>query len=348
MNFDITFDRGPRDGESPQEAWRRRVDGSILKLKADVTPDDIAAAYPDVTDDVAEELASEAVSNAFEQGDTDGVILEDFPSVDQLDVDADSTDTPTDASSDDDGVPFHKRRDQATDTASSSDDERDTTTHADDDADDATLDAGAAMGATTDQAPPSELDRGELEAEVSELRERVDSMEDQIDTLQTVANRDVALLKGALRRLLDVDEEQELPDIVDAATEFKAAREDHAGRIDTLEREVDHLDSTVAADGGEKEDKVAAIVRMAENRSGSGVVKMTASDVQDATGVSERYSYTLLDDLPEEFGWVLAKPQARQYGSVEIDDRTRAIGIDFEGVHSPGVPLSMLSNGGGE
>jgi len=64
-----------------------------------------------------------------------------------------------------------------------------------------------------DEPAPEKMGRDELEAEIARLRRQVNGLESQVTKLQDVANRDVALHRGALNALLgDVEDVSEFPD----------------------------------------------------------------------------------------------------------------------------------------
>jgi len=118
-------------------------------------------------------------------------------------------------------------------------------------------------------------------------------------------------------------------------------------RIDELEAETDRLRERAASSDG-KADKVAQIVRAALNiRDDKPAVKLDAQNIQTATGCSRRYAYDLMDDLPDEYDWALTPDEMSQYGSLEIDNGGRRLGVDIEGVHSRGCPVNKFTTGDG-
>ncbi|NHN40555.1 hypothetical protein G9C85_02740 [Halorubellus sp. JP-L1] len=180
MTFSIDFDPAV-DDETPLEAWERRVDSSKVKLTPETTVEQIADAYSDVDDATAERLVGRAIQNALASGDTTGVVLEDFPAVDDVDVDTteDTTNGAEDDSSDGD-VPFHKRREQeAPDPAPEpepveADQQPASSPSPGDEAQD-----------ETSEDPASESDG---QANQGELRERVDKLESQVTELAALTD----------------------------------------------------------------------------------------------------------------------------------------------------------------
>lgn len=88
---------------------------------------------------------------------------------------------------------------------------------------------------------PSGMDRGALEEEVSDNRERIATLEAQVETLQKVASRDVAIMHGALQELLSGDVVEDVSDLPEAAQQFRAEHD----RADRAVRE------GAVSDGGE-------------------------------------------------------------------------------------------------
>jgi len=99
-------------------------------------------------------------------------------------------------------------------------------------------------------------------------------------------------------------------------------------RVATLEQRVD--------DDGQR-GKVAKIVEIAKNRQTTekGVV-MTAADIRDATGVSRRYAYDLIESLPEKYDFLLSNTEVDRYGSLEMatDDLPKGLIVVFDDVHT--------------
>lgn len=99
-------------------------------------------------------------------------------------------------------------------------------------------------------------------------------------------------------------------------------------RVATLEQRID--------DDGQR-GKVAKIVEIAKNRQTTekGVV-MTAADIVDATGVSRRYAYDLIESLPEKYDFLLSNTEVDRYGSLEMatDDLPKGLIVVFDDVHS--------------
>ena len=118
-------------------------------------------------------------------------------------------------------------------------------------------------------------------------------------------------------------------------------------RVGELEAENDRLKQKLST-ASSKEDKLQRIVEFADNlRGNKPAVKLKAKDIQGAAGISRRYAYDLIEELPEEYDWCLTPAEMEQYGSIERDMQAqdKALGIDFEGVHSHGVPVNKFTTG---
>lgn len=173
------------------------------------------------------------------------------------------------------------------------------------------------------------MDRDELVEAVVGLSQTVDDLQAEVKR-QTEVRADI--------------ETETIPPIFRRLTKVENAIEELEAENDRLRERLDD------GDAGGKDQKVADIVEHAQNRrSGEAVVQLTAKEIKGATGCSRRYAYDLMDDenLPGEYGWILARDDIKQYGDLEIkkEDGARRIGIDFEGVHSAGCPVNKFTTG---
>jgi chromosome segregation ATPase len=164
------------------------------------------------------------------------------------------------------------------------------------------------------------------------------------------------ILEGLRDRLNDIEARFDafsnwLENTDDRVSELEDENTELRGRLDALESRIDVLE-----DGSSSKDgKIRQIVTGAENnRTGDqSAVVMDAAKIVTVTGVSRRYAYDLIDDLPEKHHWILARSEARerQFGSLEIDDgkQTKAIVVDFEALHSDSEAVNKFttSNEGG-
>ena len=124
------------------------------------------------------------------------------------------------------------------------------------------------------------------------LRERVAALEATMAELETqldsVVDRDVPLLKGTVRAVVDaeIDDLGELPD---AGRAFHRQVATHGERLDAVERQLAAL-GDVGTAKTTKEQKLAAICTFALNKRGgqSSTVAVTAAEIQGCVGVSRR------------------------------------------------------------
>jgi len=203
----------------------------------------------------------------------------------------------------------------------------------------------------------SSLSRAQVAAmDEDELQEAVIELSQSVEDLETEASLDgleIAAMRKLLSGLAGMSGEDADPTQMNAVEKAQAALDRVNGladRVDELEDENKRLRSRVGSSAKSgKDQKVADIVAFADNARGNdAAVKLTAKDIKGATGCSTRYAYDLMDDLPEEYDWMLSPQDMLQYGSIEIDNYDdRRLGIDFEGVHSSGCPLNKFNNGNG-
>lgn len=176
-----------------------------------------------------------------------------------------------------------------------------------------------------------------------------DDLEERVDTLEEVGLTEGSLEIAMLRKLAyglagdDVDAETgSLGEAVTSAIE----------RVETLEEENEQLRTRLdkLGDIGEqktsKEQKIASIVTFADNQRGNDqdAIAVKPSTVKGLLDISERYSYTLVDDLIDEYDWAHDPSEIQRYGSVERDASDKSVVIDFEGVHGAAVPLNKFIN----
>jgi len=178
------------------------------------------------------------------------------------------------------------------------------------------------------------MGRDELIEQIAGLEDRVNDLEGEVSRLDTIAIRAIERAKDA-----------------------QNAADDLADRVDALEAENKRLRSRLDEDQS-KEDKVGNLVEYASNKRNhdQAVVALSPQEIKGAYGCSRRYAYNLVDNLPEEYHWILSGEDLAesQYGSIEreVSKAGKRIGIDIEGVHSAGCPVNHFitgnSSGGGE
>lgn len=162
--------------------------------------------------------------------------------------------------------------------------------------------------------------QSELVEEIADLSETVESVRERVSEDFATASKDRAQIRGSISDLQE--------------------------RVEELESENERLRQRLD-DGDTKQGKVARVVDYALNKrsGGEAAVKLTPKEIKGATGVSRRYAYDLVDDLPEQYDWFLSPEEMQQYGSIELDlsSQQKCVGIDFEGVHSEGCPVNKFT-----
>jgi hypothetical protein len=115
------------------------------------------------------------------------------------------------------------------------------------------------------------------------------------------------------------------------ATEAQALQE----RLASVEQQLEQFEDLTETTSS-KTEKLAAIVQFAKNKATHRMdkVSVSASEIIGATGVTRRYAYDLIEELPDEYDCFDNRNTISQYGSLEIDQdsQTRALIVDCEGV----------------
>lgn len=157
------------------------------------------------------------------------------------------------------------------------------------------------------------------------------------DERVTRHERELAALKQLAFGLAADDTEELFPAVQEALD-----------RVETVETRLDQLDDVndmladVADEKNTKEEKVGAIVAYADGKRSedqpAAIVRRKA--VKSVTGVKRRYSYTLIDDLIDEYPWAHDPSEVSRRGDAERDGTGKRLLIDFEGAHGEPCPVS--------
>jgi hypothetical protein len=120
-------------------------------------------------------------------------------------------------------------------------------------------------------------------------------------------------------------------------------------RVDSLEDRVESAEDHVHSSG--KQGKVRSILESANNRrkGGQDVVMLDYEDIRAATGVSKRYAFTLMDDLPEQYPFFADGDDVGQYGSAQINktDGSRRLAVLCDVAHQhDGVVSKLITESG--
>ena len=159
---------------------------------------------------------------------------------------------------------------------------------------------------------PKEMSRDELEEEVAELRERMQTTES-----------DIAFIKRTLVTLTDADLKDDGHHPLEGLPE---SGERTRASIDDLRDAVSHHDEQLAAVSDvsqkqtEKEGKVASIAAFAMQQANDpeATVLIDVNEIRGCTGVTRRYAYELIDNIGEdaEYEWASVRtPETVQTSS---------------------------------
>lgn len=162
----------------------------------------------------------------------------------------------------------------------------------------------------SDERPKFDTDIERLSFELSQANRRISALEDECDAL----HEENQALRGRLAEI-----ETQLDAIQDLGTEKTT-----------------------------KEEKIAAVVQYAQNTvSGdatTGRVALPVKQLKGVAGISRRYAYTLIDDLPDEYEWLHNRSTVSQYGDLEIDEDSQnsALIVDLERLHETDADVSKF------
>lgn len=187
-----------------------------------------------------------------------------------------------------------------------------------------------------------------LEKEVKHKDAKLRKLETEIEgreaLIQALQNRNKTLVEILFDR-----DKWDSGEYLDADTEPVAERvEQFNDRLAELENSVAAI-SDLGREKSTKEAKVAAIVQYAVNQAAdetTGAVALRPKDIQGVTGVTQRYAYNLVDDLPEQYEFFMDKSKVPQYGSLELDkdSQQKAMLVDLELLHEDEQALNKFNN----
>ena len=179
------------------------------------------------------------------------------------------------------------------------------------------------------------------------LAERVATLEATVtalcNRLDTATNRDIPLLKGTVRAIVDaeIDNIGELPD---AGRAFHPDVATHAERLDTVEEQLTAL-GDIGTAKTTKEEKLAAICAFAQNKGGnqSATVAVTADEIQGCVGVSRRYAYELIDDAAATLDGARVREATDVQTSTGVEQKKKALLVDCEVVHGDDAGVNKFT-----
>lgn len=136
----------------------------------------------------------------------------------------------------------------------------------------------------------------------------------------------------------DVGELEAVSKAVQRVESLQVENAELRDRVAELEEQIGAI-SDIGQEKTTKEEKIAAIVTWAQRQAGdeeTDTVLVKVKDIIGCTGVSRRYAYDLLDELPDRHEWLHDRKDVRQYGEVEQSQDTKARGlvVDLEQLHT--------------
>jgi hypothetical protein len=172
-----------------------------------------------------------------------------------------------------------------------------------------------------------------LEAAVAELCDRLDA----------ATNRDIPLLKGTVRAIVDADID-DIGELPDAGREFHRDVATQTERLDAVEEQLAAL-GDIGAAKTTKEEKLAAIVTFAQNKQGSqsATVAVTATEIRGCVGVSRRYAYELIDEAAATLDGARVRDATDVQTSTGVEHKKKALLVDCEAVHVDGAGVNEFT-----
>lgn len=175
-------------------------------------------------------------------------------------------------------------------------------------------------------------------------------MDDLTEEVTTATNRDIPLVKGTIRAMVETDIET-VHDLPAAGRTFGARIDEPADRErrgrDEMERRLADL-GDVGTRKTTKEQKLAAILAFAVNKRGEQAEKVavSATEIRGCVGVSRRYAYDLMHAMAAEIEGVSVRESKRVQTSSGIKRKKKALLVDCERVHSGTDGVNEFTTGG--
>jgi regulator of replication initiation timing len=191
----------------------------------------------------------------------------------------------------------------------------------------------------------------DVEARVDELQEQVERLQDR----STQDQLESAALRQLVWRLAEGDAEdydtivRGVHSALDRVESMQERMADIEAENERLRSRLDKL-GDIGAKKTSKPQKIAAIVTYAEQRRSDGqdALVVKPGTIKGLVDISDRYSYTLVDNIIDEYEWAHDPSEVQRYGAIGRAKPDKGVLIDFEGVHGDPVPLSKLINDSGE
>lgn len=171
--------------------------------------------------------------------------------------------------------------------------------------------------------------------DLAAIRDELAALQRQLDAIQTeletATNRDIPLLKGTIKSLMDAEPETgaELPA---AGRKFGQGLAERGRRLDALEARLAVLDEHT--DTSTKAEKIAAVLAFAQNKANArDKVAVTPAEIRGCTGVSRRYAYDLVDAIATDVDGATVRESQRVETGNGTKRKQKALLLDCEQVH---------------
>lgn len=184
-----------------------------------------------------------------------------------------------------------------------------------------------------------------------ELRQRVATLEDEVETLRedvgAITRKDLPLLKATLRVMADADIEA-IDELPTAGRSFRRQLEEFETTLASLDRRLALL-GDIEADKSTKDQKIAAVLAFADNKRDAeqSTIAVTAHEVKGCVGVSRRYAYDLMEAMADDLDGVSVREATRVTTGTGEQRKKKAILVDCERVHEDTEPVNSFTTGGG-
>lgn len=279
--------------------WRRLTKG--YKFADDLDHETLSTEFTISEEEAAREICSEAFSYVMDAGRARFEFTDFERAVDavQSERDLDESDDDVEESSDDldsDPEPEVATNDQESDDVQETEDPE----------------IEIATETEINDEPDQPRPGGVSDVETIEVpREEFEQLTERVDELEGFINRDFALLKGSLRRLLDVDEEDSLEDLPGYAAAFTrdGAADDRIERLEEdnrrLEERLQVLETNLTSQQSGKFQKHAKILEFADNKRSKdqSAIAIVNEDVVGCVGCSRKYAYDLMEEMAETYSF---------------------------------------------
>jgi hypothetical protein len=184
------------------------------------------------------------------------------------------------------------------------------------------------------------------QADPAALREQVAQLEERLTTVETTVDRELPLLIGTIRAVVDAEIEavDELPAAGRSFGQRLADREERLARLETQVELVGKQSSAAT-----KAQKIATVLAFAQNKADdTAKVAVTPEEIRGCTGVSRRYAYDLLETIAADVDGARLRESQQVQTATGTEHKPKAVLIDCERVHDPTAVVKEFTTGGDE